>query len=108
MCSNPVTVFALACELGAALGWENISLDAGCREHQVNAHWWFAMNPHRTKMLCTKGIDVKPYSIYFEWDGWPAGMVTAAGGMFVQGIEANQDNLIAALKAAIATNGQPA
>jgi hypothetical protein len=38
---QPITkVFALACELGSANGWENISLQPGCQELSIDEQWW--------------------------------------------------------------------
>jgi hypothetical protein len=99
---QPITkVFALACELGSANGWENISLQPGCQELSIDEHWWFALNPHRETIECSKGVKVPAYSIYFEFNGWPAGECTSLGGVIAFGARANEDTLIAALENAM-------
>lgn len=100
-------VFCLACELGMALGWENISLEPGCREYQIDANWWMAINPHRAACVSSKGASVPGLGIWFEWNGWPAGVVSPGGGLMACGSAANVDTLIAAIKAAIERVGQP-
>jgi hypothetical protein len=97
-----IAVFGRACELGMALGWENISMDEGCRELQVDVHWWFAINPHKEPTRSSRGVMVQPQQIYFEWNGFPAGMVSSIGGILVQGELANETTLLEALDLAIA------
>lgn len=100
--SDVVAVFGRACELAMAEGAENINLDAGCHELQVDADWWLAINPHEKPRRCSRGAMVKPFQIYFEWRGWPAGFVSSSGGMLTCGKEINEANLLAALARAIA------
>ena len=101
-------VFALACELGAANGWENISFDPGCKELQIDEHWWLAINPHNEANRCsrTRRRAVPPQSIYFEFNGWPAGIVNSGGGIIALGAKANERTLTAALEAAIQKTGR--
>jgi hypothetical protein len=107
--TEPVSLlFARVCDLGIALGWENISLDAGCKEHDIDEHWWFAINPHGERTKCSKGAEVPPYSIYFQFNGWPAGVIDAGGGVLAAGKLANEDTLIAAIDAAIERQENPA
>lgn len=98
-------IFALTCELGAALGWENISMQPGCKEHAIDDHWWFAINPHNAPTRCNRGHLVPPQSIYYEFNGWPAGSLNSGGGMIAAGAIANQDTLRAALNQAIEKTG---
>lgn len=70
----------------------------GCLEVQVNQQWWFAVNGHREPMKCSKDVEVLPFNIYLEYNGWPAGMVGPDGGVIAAGSEASEDDLIKALK----------
>lgn len=99
-------IFQLACELGAAHGWENISFDAGCKELQVDEQWWLAINPHNEINRTSKGAKVPPQSIYFMFNGWPAGYINAGGGVLAAGAIANEETLAAALDAAIRATGR--
>jgi hypothetical protein len=91
-------IFEKACELAAALGWENISLSPGCTEHQIDEHWWFAINPHHEPTLCSRSRNrVPPNCIYFECDGSPEGIVSLDGGLLV----ADVDTLLGVLEQAI-------
>lgn len=100
-------LFALTCELGGALGWENISMQRGCQEHTIDAQWWFAINPHDEPNRCSRGAKVPPQSIYYEFNGWPAGCVTSSGGLLAAGKGANEESLTAAIEAALEQMGAP-
>jgi hypothetical protein len=100
-------VFKLTVEYGAAMGWENISLNPGCTEQVIDEHWWFAINPHNEANRCSHGAKVPAQSIYFEFNGWPAGYINAGGGMLAAGDLANEETLAAALDAAIRRTGRP-
>jgi hypothetical protein len=102
------SVFSKTVELAIALGWEDIGSLPGCQEHQIDKHWWFAINPHEKPAKCSQcsqGASVPPYSIYFQFNGWPFAIVNAAGGMMGSGTAANEDNLMLALQRAIAEAG---
>ena len=99
---SPVAVFARVCELGESMGWENITMDPGCKEHQIDSDWWFALNPHRHPEACSRGMEVPSMQIYFEWKGLPAGFVGYMGGTLICSRRVNEDTLMAALDAAIA------
>lgn len=98
-------VFERVCALGMALGWENISLEPGCREHQIDSNWWFAINPHQETTPCSRGAKIPACQVYFEWKGWPAGMVSTGGGMMACGTAANEASLIEAIEEAIRRAG---
>jgi hypothetical protein len=96
-----VAVFGRACELAMENGGENINLDAGCHEVSIDADWWLAINPHDRPRQCSRGATIKPFQIYFEWRGWPAGFVSSSGGLIISGKEVSEANLLAALERAI-------
>lgn len=91
-------VFGLAAELAASRGAKSIKDLAGCFEMQIDDRWWCAFNGHREPTECTHGTKVTPYGIYFEFNGWPAGIVDASGGELVAGKE---DDLIEAIQSAL-------
>jgi hypothetical protein len=95
------TVFAKICDLGLALGHTSIKDQPGCWEHQIDEHWWFAINPHDVSTECAGGTEVPPYTAYIKFCGWPFGLVCPAGGMFAKGALANENTLIEALNKAI-------
>jgi hypothetical protein len=86
-------------ELAARLGVVGINKIDGCWEHQVDAHWWFAVNGHPEATECSKGTKVPPFAAYIEFNGWPAGIVDPGGGTLCAGAVGNEANLIAALAA---------
>ena len=98
--------FALIAELAEALGVTAIGKLAGCWERDLDAHWFIAVNGHSAPTPCSKGADVPPFTCYVEWNGWPAALVTPAGGEIVAGSAANEDALIEALRDAI-TEARP-
>lgn len=97
---NISSVFSKACDLAIGLGHSEINKLPGCLEITVDEHWWFAINAHQEKVESSKG-NVPAGSIYFEFNGWPAGMVDAGGGTLCAGALANEEELIKALDAAM-------
>ena len=69
-------------------------------EKEIDEQWWIAINPHDEKLKCSHGPVVEPFTMYVEFNGWPAGIVTMNGGMFAAGSAANEDAFIDALKRA--------
>jgi hypothetical protein len=73
---------------------------AGCWEYKVDAQWWIAVNPHNTPTKCSRGAVIEPFNCFVEFNGWPAGSFSPAGGAIAAGELANEDSFIAALRAA--------
>lgn len=93
-------VFAEAVELATRLGVERIDRLPGCWEVQVDKQWWIAMNGHKEPTACSKGgTPIPPFHLYVEFNGFPAGVIGMRTGMIAAGAAANEDALIAALKA---------
>lgn len=99
-------VFESIVMLAERLGVEAISTLPGCWEVQVDERWWFAVNGHREPIACSKGPTVPPVHVYVEFNGWPAGILSPAGGEFAAGAAANADAFIAALAAHGGAGGQ--
>lgn len=88
-------------ELAAAMKVVLINQLRGCWEVQVDNLWWFAVNGHTEPMLCSRSdIPIDPFNAYVMFNGWPAFILSPAGGCGAAGEAANEDTLIAALQAA--------
>lgn len=86
-------------QVAERLGVKDINQLEKCWELQVNEHWWFAVNGHRATVECSKGINVDPFRLYVEFNGWPAGILTVHGGEFVEGSMGNPEAFMEALRA---------
>ena len=96
-------VFQRVVELALALGVRSIKDLPGCWEYQIDEHWWIALNGHDQEITCShSATKIKPYCGYIEFNGWPAGYLSVAGGVLAAGLIANEKVLIAALDRAIA------
>jgi hypothetical protein len=95
-------VFARVIDLGIALGWNKIDQLPGCQHIRIDERWECWINPHREATECGTGGKVPPFSVYFQFNGWPAGVCDAGGGWLAAGRIANEDALTAALDGAIA------
>jgi hypothetical protein len=74
-----------------------------CWEVEIDDRWFIAANGHTEKIRCSKGVTVDPFYFYVEFNGWPAGMVSPAGGEFAAGAEANTDTFIKAINEKISS-----
>lgn len=98
---NVPEVLDRAAELALTLGISNICKMEGCWEHQIDEQWWVALNGHRVTTRCSVNVEVPPFSAYFQFNDWPAGIVNAGGGCIAAGDLANENTLIAAIEVAI-------
>ena len=87
-------------------GAKDLKNHPGCWESQVDEGWFIALNGHKDPMLTSGGagkgdvvhpIPVEPYTVYVEWNGWPAGILTPFGGTLAAGEAANPETFVAAL-----------
>lgn len=92
--------FSEICGLAIRVGAKNIKELPGCWEYEIDGQWWVAVNGHAVPMKCSHGGDVPPYHAFVEFNGWPAGLVSPAGGTMAAGEGANEDTFIAAVKLA--------
>lgn len=97
--------FAEVCGLALRLGARSIKDLPGCWEHQIDAQWWVALNGHNEPIKCSSGVEVPPYTMYVMYNGWPAGLISPAGGTMAAGAAANEDTFIAVVKAAGTVDG---
>ena len=99
--SDPVqAVLALAYHLGV----RNLGEATSCWEQQIDDRWWVAINPTRDEKATSKGGPaLPPASVYVEFNGWPAGLLSFMhGGEFAAGEAANPDTFAAAITARMA------
>lgn len=94
-------VFGLIATLGTALG---IRLDEqpALWDRQVDELWRIEVNGHDKPFPDHHGMPVQPFTCHLTYNGWPAGILGVDCGCIAAGAAANEDTLIAALKAAIA------
>lgn len=93
-------VFLAVADLAKARALKPANQYPGCMEIEVDEHWWIALNGHREAMACSKGPVVDSFTMYVEFNGWPAGVVGIDGGVLVGGERANEATLLEALKRA--------
>ena len=101
--TGPSEAFMRIVELGIALQIAPLDQHDGCWEADVDEHWFIAVNGHPEPRLMRKDQNlppVQPYTVYVEWNGFPAGILTYSDGCIAAGAAANEDTLIAALVAA--------
>ena len=106
---------ALRRELEACLAEIRALQRQRCRlERQVDDAWFVAFNGYAEDTPTTGGKDamgqevpVFPFSVYVEYHGWPAGMLTPSGGEFAAGAGANPGTFVAALAANLGTQLAP-
>jgi hypothetical protein len=105
--------FMAVVELAEALGVERIDRLPGCWEHKVDAQWFIAVNGHTTPKAIRgfaggaaampgEVLFIDPLHVYLEFNGFPAGIIGMRSGLLAAGSAANEDTLIAALRAATA------
>lgn len=66
---------------------------------ELDEHWTFHVSSATPTVF--HGVTVPPFHAYLEYNGWPAGLINPFGGTVAAGREANEDALVAALRAAI-------
>lgn len=93
--------YTTAAELVIALEQAPLHRHAGCWEHQIDEHWWLAFNGHADPVRCSHGVTVQSQHCYIEFDGWPAGDMSPAGGFIASGEIFTEVSFIQALQAAL-------
>ena len=93
-------IFAEIMAYAEALGVSRLNQRPGLWRQQLDDDWVFWVNPHASRIPADRGPEVAPYHCYVEFRGWPAGVVSPAGGEFAAGEAANEDTFLAALRAA--------
>ena len=94
---NPLVAL---CQLCLARGVRNIKTLPGLCHVPINDQWEAWINGRDEVLPTDGGVEVKPFHAYVEYNGWPAGIVSAYDGEFVAGEAANLDSFLAAVTAA--------
>ena len=63
---------------------------------------WTVTIANKETVRSAGGVEVPPFCVYIEFNGWPAGIINPFEGSIVAGEAANEDALIAALQARLA------
>lgn len=72
----------------------------GLWEYKINHQWKLWANGHQEEAIIPGGVlSVPPFSVFFEFNGWPAGLLDANGMTIAAGSVANLDTLIEAILA---------
>lgn len=82
-------------------GAQSIKDLPGCWEHDIDAHWWVAINGKGQSTDCSRQVAVPAYHAYLEFNGFPAGLIAPNGGVLADGSVANEEALLAALAEAM-------
>lgn len=91
-------VFQAACEFAMSRGAERLRDQSGTWDSDVDDKWWISINAHAQDAECSRGLNVPPCSVYVEFNGWPAGVIDAAGGCIAAGKIANEEAFVTALR----------
>lgn len=89
--------FMLIGELAYKRGLRSIKDLPGLTGIRIDAHWLVQINPHPEPHG-----GIPPCHMALEFNGWPAGLFSAEGGAIAAGALANEDELLAAVRAALA------
>lgn len=102
---DPKTANPMDCimALASRLGVRNLAKTYAGKlwEHKVDEQWLFAINANTEPVKTASGVEVEPFHVYVEYNGWPAAILTVRGeGTFAAGTAANVDTFNAAVIAA--------
>ena len=71
--------------------------NGGIYERKIDDRWRVVMNGNKT-LVEHNGIELPPFGVYVEFNGWPAGVIDPGGGVIAAGEVANEDTFIAAIE----------
>jgi hypothetical protein len=87
------TFWEVLVDLGSVAGFIPLNQHPGIVRFNVDDSWKLSMNGH------TETIEqVPPFSVYVEFNGWPAGIIDPSGGCIAAGQLANLDTLLTAMR----------
>ena len=93
-------IFDLAAQIADKEGGVPLNKHNGCWVKKLDEHWTIAINGHGEPKKYNN-CDIPPYTMYVEFNGFPAGIVDPFGGVMATGELANEDALIAILKSVL-------
>jgi len=75
-------VFDLILRLGIRDGVAPLSKThpGRCWERDLGSGWWIALNGNEAPVKCSRSVEVPPFTIYGERNGFPALLVNPKGG----------------------------
>lgn len=78
----------------------------GCWSIALDQHWSLAVNAHPAAARWTNprsgdSHTVPAFSVYLDFNGWPAGLIDPHGAHIAAGRAANADTFLAAVDAAV-------
>jgi len=66
---------------------------------KVDEHWTITLNGNETPLHRDDGVAIPPFHCFAEFNGWPAGLFSPFGGLIAAGVAANEEALMAAIRA---------
>lgn len=82
-------------------GVQGIVARPGCWERDLPDGWRISVNGHADPTDNSDGVPVPPFTVYVQYNGWPAGFIDPMGGVLAAGEAANEAAFRAALQKAI-------
>ena len=86
----------------------------GCWYVAIDEQWEIAVNGHDEALPCSQfrqhagtSVSVEPFHCYVVYNGWPAGILSPAGGEIAAGESANLQTLCEALRKLVALKSAP-
>lgn len=95
--------FLVIADLANAMGVSPINKLPGLWEVELDERWRIWVNAKTEKLKTARGVEVMPFHCYVEFNGWPAGTFSPYGGVIAAGSVANEEALLVALRAKIAS-----
>ena len=83
-------------DLAEALKVIPINAHPDCWECKIDKRWTIAVNGHREPKMWND-IVIQPFHVYVEYNGFPAGIISSAGGIIAAGSLANEKTLMEAI-----------
>lgn len=78
-------------------------LPGGVYRRKIGDLWSIIFNGTAETRKPEGGPELPPFSVYVEFNGWPAGIIDPAGGILAASEAANEDTFIAAIEAELGT-----
>lgn len=92
-----VKVFVEIAKLCESMKIKPLNEFTDCWECKLDERWTITVNAHREPKICND-VEIAPFHCYVEFNGFPAGIFSPRGGSIAAGSEANEDNLIKAIR----------
>ena len=91
------------CKLAAEMGAAPLNKRTTCWTVALDDRWWLAVNGRNYRLHAASPTGtshpVPPFSVYVEFNGWPAGLIDPYRASIAAGSLANIGTLVEAVKA---------